>query len=75
MSIKFSKHAQDQLKSRKISKTRIIAVVKKPQKKLKSFKNRMLRQKRFGSKMPEVVTTTEGSRITVITQYYIKEDG
>lgn len=41
---------------------------------VKSFKNRMWRQKQFGSKILEVVTITEGSRITVVTQYYLKED-
>lgn len=74
MSIEFSKHALDQLKSRKIPKARVIETVKKPQKKLKSFKNRKLRRKPFGSKILEVVTITEGSRTTVISQYYLKEE-
>lgn len=74
MSIQFSAHALSQLKSRKISKAKVIETVKKPRRKIKSFKNRMLRQKQFGSKILEVVTSTEGSRITVVTQYYLKED-
>ena len=74
MSIEFSKHALDQLKARKIPKARIFITIKKPQKKLKSFNYRRLRQKQFGSKILEVVTITEGSKITVVTQYYLKED-
>lgn len=73
MSIEFSDHALEQIKARKISKSRILTTVKKPENKLKSFKNRRLRQKRFGSKILEVVTVTEGSRIKVITEYYLEE--
>lgn len=74
MSIQFSDHALSQLKSRKISKAKVIETVKNPRRKFKSFKNRTLRQKQFGSKILEVVTVAEGSSITVITQYYLKED-
>ncbi len=35
--------------------------------------NRRLRQKEFGGNILEVVTVTEGSRITIITAYYIQE--
>ena len=74
MSVQFSDHALSQLKSRKISQEKVIATVKNPRRKFKSFKNRMLRQKQFGSKILEVVTAAEGSRITVITQYYLEGD-
>jgi len=73
MSIKFSDHVTRQLEERKISKKRVIDTVKKPETKSKSYKDRTLRQSRFGSKILEVVTVTEGSKITVITAYYLKE--
>lgn len=72
MSIKFSEHALRQLKARKIPKGRILLTVRKPASKLKSFKKRMLRRRQFGSKILEVVTITEGSKITVITPYYLE---
>ena len=74
MSIEFSDHAVEQVKSRKIPRKRIIDTIKKPQKKINSFKNRMLRQRQFGSKILEAVTITEGSKITVITVYYLEEN-
>ncbi|MDO8486724.1 MAG: DUF4258 domain-containing protein [Candidatus Curtissbacteria bacterium] len=74
MSIKFSDHATRQLKARKISKRDVIQTVKNPEVKSKSFKNRTLRRRRFGSKMLEVVTITEGSTIIVITPYYLEEE-
>lgn len=74
MSINFSGHAQEQLKERKISQKRAISVVKNPDKRFSSYKNRKLRQKRFGSKILEVVTVTEGPRTTVVTAYYLKEE-
>lgn len=73
MSIKFSDHAAAQLKERKIPKKRVVDTVKKPETKSKSFKNRTLRQRRFGSKILEVVAVTEDSKITVITAYYLEE--
>ncbi|HLA04256.1 MAG TPA: DUF4258 domain-containing protein [Patescibacteria group bacterium] len=74
MSIEFSDHAVEQVKSRKIPRKRVIDTIKKPQKKIESFKNRMLRQRQFGSKILEAVTITEGSKITVITVYYLEEN-
>lgn len=73
MPIKFSNHAIENLKERYISKKRTIETVKYPDRILMSFKNRRLRQRRFGDKILEVVTVTEGSRITVVTTYYLKE--
>ena len=74
MSIEFSDHAVEQVKSRKIPRKRVIDTIKKPQKKIESFKNRMLRQRQFGSKILEAVTITEGSKITVITADYLEEN-
>lgn len=72
MPIKFSNHAKDNLKDRYISKKRTIETVRHPDRILISFKNRRLRQRRFGDKILEVVTVTEGSRITVVTAYIKK---
>ena len=74
MSIKFSDHARKQIKERKIPVNIVSQTVKNPERKLASSRNRKLRQRQFGSKILEVVTVTEGSRITVITVYYLKDD-
>jgi len=61
----------NQLKRREISKKRLIQTVENPEKTIPSFRNRRLRQKTFDDMMLEVVTKTEGSKITVITAYYL----
>jgi len=73
MPIVFSGHAKKQLEERYIFRERTIEAVKNPDAILASFKNRRLRQRRFGDRILEVVTVTEGSRITVVTVYYLKE--
>lgn len=71
MPVVFSEHAKKQFKERKITKSRVILTVENPDKILPSFKDRKLRQKAFGGTILEVVTKTEGFRITVITAYYL----
>ena len=73
MPIKFSEHAKEQLKERYLSEKRTIEAVKNPDTILTSFKNRRLRQRRFGDRILEVVTITEGPRITIVTAYYLKK--
>lgn len=73
--LKFSEHARAQLKRRKISQIKVISqVVYKPEEILTSFRGRKLRRKTIRGKMLEVVTSTEGSKITVVTAYYLKEE-
>lgn len=72
MPIKFSEHALLRLKGRKISKLRVENSIKFPDKIIKGDRGRKLRQKKFGDKILEVVTKTEGSKITVITEYYLE---
>lgn len=73
MSVKFSDHARFQLKKRHISQKLISETVKKPDEILPSFKNRRLRRKLVGGKILQAITTTEGSRITVISGYYLRK--
>lgn len=72
MPIVFSDHAKFQLKRRKISQKLVIETVKSFEDQSSSFKDRKLRRKRIGDKILEVVTKTEGSKITIITGYYLK---
>ncbi|MBI2594553.1 DUF4258 domain-containing protein [Candidatus Curtissbacteria bacterium] len=72
MPIVISDHAKKKLKSRGISQKLALETVKKSQEILPSFKTRRLRQKRFGDKILRVITTTEGSKITIITGYYVR---
>lgn len=71
MPIKFSEHAENQLKRRGISKKLVIKCIRNSQKSFVSFRGRKLRQINVGDTILEVVIKTEGSRITVITAYYI----
>ncbi len=73
MPIVFSDHALEQMHRRKISQNKVISVVSHSYQKISSFRNRKLRQMLVGDKMLEVVTKTEGSRITVITAYFLEE--
>lgn len=73
MPIEFSKHAKEQLRRRKISQKQVVDVVRNSHQKVSSFRDRKLRQMRVGAKLLEVVTKTEGPRITVITAYYLEE--
>lgn len=72
MPIKFSDHAKFQLKKRHISQKLILETAKNPHEIIPSFKNRRLRRKSIGDKILQVVTITEGSKITVISGYYIR---
>jgi hypothetical protein len=71
--IVFSDHAKFQLKKRRISQNRIIETIRNPQEIIPSFRGRKLRRRPIGDKMLEVVTKTEGPRMTVITGYYLEE--
>ena len=73
MPIVFSEHAKKQLKERNISRERTVDTVENPDRMLASFKSRRLRQRRFGDRILEAVTVTEGSRITIVTVYYLKK--
>mgnify|MGYP001591864875 CR=1 FL=1 len=72
MPIKFSDHAKKELKIRGISQKRAIETVNNPEETLPSYKIRRLRQRQFGDKILRVITITEGSRITIVTAYYIR---
>lgn len=69
--IVFSDHAIDQNEKREIPESRIVRTVTDPDAVEPSSRGRVIRRKRFGKKVLEVITVTEGSRIIVITQYYI----
>ncbi len=73
MPIFFSEHSRKQLKRREIKQKDVLSAIKSPDEIILSFKDRKLRRKRIGGKLLEVVTRTEGSRITVITGYFLKQ--
>lgn len=74
MSIYFSEHALFQLKRRNIFQKLIRQAIESPDEVLSSFRGRKLRRIRIHGKLLEVVTKTEGSRITIVTGYYLKEE-
>lgn len=71
--IKFSDHAKFQIRKRHISQKIILETVRNPKEIIPSYKNRRLRRKLIGDKILQVVTITEGSRITVISGYYLRK--
>ncbi len=71
--IKFSDHAKFQLRKRHLSQRQVLETVRNPQEIRPTFKNRRLRRKLIGDKILQVVTITEGSRITVISGYYLRK--
>lgn len=73
MPIHFSEHAIEQLRERNIPEKIVKEVAKKPQEILNSYRGRKLRRGFVNDKLLEVVTVSEGSRITVITAYYLEE--
>jgi len=68
----FSNHARKQLKRRKISQKLVLEAIKESGEIVSSFKNRKLRRKRVGGKILEIVTSTEGNKITVVTGYFLR---
>ena len=75
MKVIFSEHARKQNLRRKIPTRSIIETVKNPEDVIDSFRNRKLRRKKFGDKILEVATITEEDTLTVITQYWLKQEG
>ncbi len=74
MSIEFSEHARIQLRRRNIFEKLILKAVREPDDVLSSFRGRKLRRMKVSDKILEVATKTEGSKITVITAYYLEEE-
>lgn len=72
MPIEFSDHVKEQLKKRQIPRNRVIETINNPEEIVPSFRNRRLRHKVFGDKLLRVITITEGSKITVVTSYYLR---
>lgn len=73
MKIVFSSHSKEQNKIRKIPVSKIKQTLLNPDKIIKSYRDRKLYQKSFGSKMVEVVVKIEDETLIVITQYYLKK--
>lgn len=72
MPVAFSDHAKFQLRKRKISQELVKKAVYESIEIIPSFSDRKLRRLLIGGKILQVVTITEGSKITVISGYYIR---
>lgn len=73
MPIVISDHAKRQLKRRKISQKISFESGKKFSGDSKEFSRQEVAKDAVGSKMLEIITRTEGSKITVITANYLKK--
>ena len=73
MPVVISDHGKRQIKRRNISQKLILRAVRNPQEIRESFRGRKLRRIHVGGKLLEIVTRTEGLKITVITAYYLKK--
>ena len=71
--IKFSDHAKDRIKERKIPTDEVLSVVKNPEEIITSFKNRKLFRRRVRGKMLEVVAVEDEAVLEIITAYYLEE--
>lgn len=71
--IEFSEHAKETNKKRKIPVKWILQTVRNPEETFRSYRSRKLRRRAFGGKILEVVTKTEGPKITIVTAYFLKE--
>lgn len=71
--IVFSDHAKEQLRKRRISQRLAKDVIRNPQEILTSFRRRKLRRALISAKILQIITITEGSRITVISGYYVRK--
>ena len=71
--IKFSDHAKDRIKERKIPTDEVLSVVKNPEEIVTSFKNRKLFRRRVRGKMLEVVAVEDEAVLEIITAYYLEE--
>ena len=72
MQIIFSDHALARLKERHISKLQVFVTIKKPQQKLKSYRNRLIFRRLLKAKALEVVAKKDGDVIIVISAYMVK---
>ena len=73
MEIEFSQHSKDQIKRRGIAKKKVVETIETGKHEV-SFRERKTYRKKFGQKMLEVVTVDEGSKLIIITAYYIYEN-
>lgn len=71
MKIEYSKHADQRIKFRKISKRDVKEVLDNPDKVKKSYRNRYIYSKRLESRYIEVVIVNEAGKMVVITAYYL----
>lgn len=74
MRLRYSSHAKDQIKYRRIDLAMVRLTVKSPDNIVPSYKNRKLFQKKFKKKTLEVVAVEEGSIMVIVTSYYLYED-
>jgi len=72
MPIVFTAHAKFQLRKRHITQKLIKDIVNNSSTIIPSYKNRRLRRRLISGKILQVVTVTEGPRITVISGYFLR---
>ena len=72
MQIIFSDHAVERIHARDISRLKVYATVKSPQKKIKSYRDRIIYARKFGIKTLEVVTKLESDNLIIISAYMVK---
>jgi len=69
MQLKYSPHAKKRLRQRKISKILVLKTLANPDKKVLSYRNRFIVNKKFKSYTLEIVYVIEDGQIEVITLY------
>lgn len=69
--IVYSDHALEQKKRRRIPTIQIYKTIIRSDSTEKSYRGRVVRRRRFGKKVLEVISKTEGNRNIIITAYYL----
>ncbi len=67
--INYYKHAEDQIKERKISKKEVEMTIKNPTEVVNGHGNRKIAHKVFDNKLLRVIYEKEGDKITVVSAY------
>lgn len=73
MPIVFSEHALDQINERNLSQEDVKSIIKDSKQLISSFRGRKLRTGIINGKLVEVITKTDGNKITVITAYNLED--
>ena len=69
----FTEHSEQKLDERKLARLQVLEVLKKPDKTIKTYGNRIAAFKKFGELYLKVVYKREGKDAIIITQHWVEK--